>query len=108
MENLLILYITCFIIFYFSGRAVFLVVEKATKKKTDYLFNLKKENFYILLGIICITEFLFVSNFDFHFLSECLWGWRARVYCTRGLVAVCTGSAILCLSSSSSSQHRRR
>ena len=63
MENLLILYITCFIVFYFSGRAVFLVVEKATKKNTDYLFNLKKENFYILLGIICITEFLFVSNF---------------------------------------------
>jgi len=65
MENLLILYITCFIVFYFSGRAVFLVVEKATKKKTDYLFNLKKENFYILLGIICTTEFLFVSNFFF-------------------------------------------
>ena len=79
MENLFILYITCFIIFYFSGRAVFVVVEKATKKKTDYLFDLKRE-LYILLGII-YYRVSFISNFFFslnqlilvYFWQLCSW-----------------------------------
>ena len=62
MDSFLLYYLGIFCIYYFTGRAFYLTIFK-DKLKNDSVFDIKVENFYLILGLIMSSQFLFIFNF---------------------------------------------
>ncbi len=45
------------------GRALFIIIEIFTKKDIYCLFDIKKESFFLIIGLIVFSQILFIFNF---------------------------------------------
>ena len=62
MDSFFIYYLTTLGSYYFTGRAFYLIIFN-NKLENKYVFNIKIENFYLVLGLIIFSQFLLIFNF---------------------------------------------
>ena len=66
MSNVLLIfiyYIAILTLLYLVGRALFIIIEIFTKREIHFLFDIKKEAFFLIIGLVIFSQILFIFNF---------------------------------------------